>query len=87
MKNNEWHSKSHQIPSKSRRISQPLGKSKKYYLEILFLNTIYYLEGGSAGKTPNFEKLKNLFYKYKEWDTKTGKPSETKLKQLGLDKL
>ena len=44
-------------------------------------------EGGSAGKTPNFEKLKNLFYKYKDWDSKTGNPSETKLKQLGLDKL
>jgi aldehyde:ferredoxin oxidoreductase len=44
-------------------------------------------EGGSAGKTPNFEKLKNLFYKYKGWDSKTGKPSESKLKQLGLDKL
>jgi len=44
-------------------------------------------KGGSAGKTPDFEKLKHLFYKYKEWHPETGKPSETKLKQLGLDKL
>jgi len=44
-------------------------------------------EGGSAGKSPNFEKLKNIFYKFKDWDPKTGKPSESKLKKLGLDKL
>jgi len=44
-------------------------------------------EGGSAGKSPNFDKLKNIFYKFKDWDPKTGKPSESKLKKLGLDKL
>jgi aldehyde:ferredoxin oxidoreductase len=44
-------------------------------------------KGGSAGKTPDFEKLKNFFYKFKEWNPETGKPSETKLKQLGLDKI
>ncbi len=44
-------------------------------------------EGGSAGKTPNFDKLKNFFYQFKDWDPKTGKPSESKLKKLGLDKL
>jgi aldehyde:ferredoxin oxidoreductase len=44
-------------------------------------------EGGSAGKSPDFEKLKGLFYKYKDWDPTTGKPSDTKLKKLGLDTL
>jgi len=44
-------------------------------------------KGGSAGKKPNFEKLKNFFYNFKDWDPKTGKPSDIKLKQLGLNKL
>ncbi|MFX0074815.1 MAG: aldehyde ferredoxin oxidoreductase family protein [Candidatus Hermodarchaeota archaeon] len=43
--------------------------------------------GGSAGKTPDFEKLKNLFYKFRNWDPETGKPSKAKLKQLGLNSL
>ena len=43
--------------------------------------------GGSAGKSPDFEKLKRLFYKYRDWEVDTGKPSNEKLKQLGLDKL
>ncbi|MFX1573263.1 MAG: aldehyde ferredoxin oxidoreductase family protein [Promethearchaeota archaeon] len=40
--------------------------------------------GGSAGKSPNFEKLKKLFYQYREWDLVTGKPSEKKLKTLNI---
>jgi aldehyde:ferredoxin oxidoreductase len=43
--------------------------------------------GGSAGKTPNFEKLKNLFYKFRNWESDTGKPSKEKLVQLGLNSL
>jgi aldehyde:ferredoxin oxidoreductase len=43
--------------------------------------------GGSAGKTPDFTKLKNLFYKYRDWEFNSGKPSNSKLKKLGLDKL
>ena len=43
--------------------------------------------GGSAGKTPDFAKLKKLFYKYRDWDINSGKPSIAKLRQLGLDKL
>ncbi|NVM17702.1 MAG: aldehyde ferredoxin oxidoreductase family protein [Candidatus Lokiarchaeota archaeon] len=43
--------------------------------------------GGSAGKSPDFEKLKNLFYNFRDWELDTGKPSNKKLKQLGLDKL
>jgi aldehyde:ferredoxin oxidoreductase len=42
-------------------------------------------EGGSAGRSPDFEKLKSLFYKYREWDPITGKPSINKLKKLGLE--
>lgn len=37
-------------------------------------------KGGSAGRTPNFDKLKELFYKYREWDPITGLPSANKLK-------
>jgi aldehyde:ferredoxin oxidoreductase len=43
--------------------------------------------GGSAGRTPNFGKLKEHFYKYRDWEMNTGKPSEAKLKHLGLDNL
>jgi len=31
-------------------------------------------EGGSAGKTPDFKRLKELFYKYRDWDPISGKP-------------
>jgi len=41
-------------------------------------------EGGSAGKSPNFNKLKMLFYKIKDWNVKTGLPSEKKMDYLGL---
>ena len=43
--------------------------------------------GGSAGRTPDFAKLKKLFYKFREWELNTGKPTKNKLKQLGLDTL
>jgi len=44
-------------------------------------------DGGAAGKTPNFEQLKKAYYKYRTFDLETGKPSEEKLKNLGLDNL
>lgn len=31
-------------------------------------------EGGSKGRTPDFLKLKELFYSYRNWDPLTGKP-------------
>ena len=43
--------------------------------------------GGSAGRTPDFAKLRKLFYKFRDWDLNTGKPTKNKLKQLGLDTL
>jgi aldehyde:ferredoxin oxidoreductase len=43
--------------------------------------------GGSAGKTPDFNKLKESFYKYRDWERDTGIPSKAKLKLLGLDSL
>ena len=43
--------------------------------------------GESAGKSPNFQQLKEAYYKYREFDTKTGYPSQEKLKSLGLDNL
>jgi len=44
-------------------------------------------EGGSAGKTPNFEQLKEAYYKYKTFDSKTGYPKQDKLEKLGLNNL
>jgi len=44
-------------------------------------------EGGSAGKSPDFKKLKQLYYKHKDWNPATGKPNDSKLKELGLDSL
>jgi aldehyde:ferredoxin oxidoreductase len=40
--------------------------------------------GGSVGKSPNFAKLKRLFYKYRNWDPITGLPNLEKLKSLNL---
>ncbi|MFX1302708.1 MAG: aldehyde ferredoxin oxidoreductase family protein [Promethearchaeota archaeon] len=46
------------------------------------------LEGTeSAGKSPNYEQLKNEYYKYRQWDMKTGKLSQENLKRLGLGEL
>ena len=44
-------------------------------------------EGGSAGKAPDFKKLKTAYYKYRTYDPETGYPSGEKLKSLNLDKL
>jgi aldehyde:ferredoxin oxidoreductase len=44
-------------------------------------------EGGSAGNTPNFEKLKKAYYNYRTFDLITGYPNQEKLKFLGLDNL
>jgi len=44
-------------------------------------------DGGSAGRSPDFEKLKRYFYEYRDWNHHTGKPSDSKLKYLGLENL
>jgi aldehyde:ferredoxin oxidoreductase len=44
-------------------------------------------EGGSAGKTPNFQQLKNAYYKFRQFDKESGYPSQDKLTELGLDDL
>jgi len=40
--------------------------------------------GGSAGRFPNFNKLKNFFYEYRMWDPITGLPEPKKLNSLNL---
>ena len=45
------------------------------------------IEGGSAGKTPNFQQLKDAYYKYRQFDIESGYPNQEKLKDLGLDDL
>jgi len=44
-------------------------------------------DGGSAGKTPNFQQLKEAYYKYRQFDMKSGYPNKEKLKDLGLENL
>jgi len=44
-------------------------------------------EGGSAGKSPDFNKLKRLFYSYRDWNFETGLPNEQKLEILGLKEI
>ncbi|MBD3338906.1 MAG: aldehyde ferredoxin oxidoreductase [Candidatus Lokiarchaeota archaeon] len=44
-------------------------------------------ESESAGKTPNFQKLKEAYYHYRTFDLKSGYPSQEKLQDLGLDNL
>ncbi|MHA2035390.1 MAG: aldehyde ferredoxin oxidoreductase family protein [Promethearchaeota archaeon] len=41
-------------------------------------------EGGSAGRSPDFNKLKCLFYEHRGWDPKTGIPSEEKIQSLNI---
>ncbi|MFX1280273.1 MAG: aldehyde ferredoxin oxidoreductase family protein [Promethearchaeota archaeon] len=41
-------------------------------------------EGGSKGKSPNFEEMKRIFYKIRDWDLVSGKPNENKLKALNI---
>jgi aldehyde:ferredoxin oxidoreductase len=44
-------------------------------------------EGGSAGKSPDFEKIKSAYYAYRSFDINTGYPDKDKLASLGLDQL
>lgn len=44
-------------------------------------------EGGSAGKSPDFEKLKKLYFNVRDWDLETGYPSQEKLEDLDLENL
>ena len=44
-------------------------------------------EGGSAGKSPDFQKLKDFYYKYRTFDPTTGYPNKETLVRLGLDNL
>lgn len=44
-------------------------------------------DGGSAGKSPDFDKLKKALYDYRTFDPNTGYPSQEKLKSLGLENI
>jgi aldehyde:ferredoxin oxidoreductase len=43
-----------------------------------------FTQGGSAGRTPNFKNLKEMFYELRDWNAISGKPSDTKLKELNI---
>ncbi|MEJ2251457.1 MAG: aldehyde ferredoxin oxidoreductase C-terminal domain-containing protein, partial [Candidatus Lokiarchaeota archaeon] len=55
---------------------------KDEILPKILLNPVQ--EGGSAGKSPDFEKLKQAFYMFRKINPETGYPSKDKLKELGL---
>ncbi|TFF98313.1 MAG: hypothetical protein EU547_01910 [Promethearchaeota archaeon] len=42
-------------------------------------------EGTARRKTPDYKKLRNYYYKFRDWDIKTGGPTSRKLKLLGLE--
>ena len=42
------------------------------------------LEGGAKGKVPDIEMMLDEYYKFRGWDRKTGWPTVSKLKELGL---
>lgn len=41
-------------------------------------------EGSTSGSVPNMDYLPREYYKYRQWDWETGKPSKEKLFELGL---
>jgi aldehyde:ferredoxin oxidoreductase len=44
-------------------------------------------KGAARGKTPNYEKLRKYYYKFREWDISTGEPKKNKLKALELENI
>lgn len=63
-----------------------LGVSRKDdYLPKIVLTPLK--EGGTEGRVPNIGKMIQKHYEIRKWDYESGKPTEEKLKQLGLDKL
>jgi aldehyde:ferredoxin oxidoreductase len=45
------------------------------------------LKGPTRGMVPNLQRQLQDYYAYREWDSKTGRPSTDKLVELGLDKI
>ena len=41
-------------------------------------------DGGTRGMVPNLEKQLTDYYKYRDWDRTTGRPSAVALKKVGL---
>ena len=44
-------------------------------------------EGNVAGMTPPFEELITDYYKFRDWNTQTGRPSKSKIDALDLDEI
>ena len=69
-----------------RILNNKLGVSRKDdYLPKIVLTPLK--EGGTEGRVPNIDKMLQKYYEIRKWDYESGKPTEEKLKQLGLDKL
>jgi len=44
-------------------------------------------EGGARGNVPDLERQLREYYSFRGWDSSTGRPTEAKLKQLGVGEL
>jgi aldehyde:ferredoxin oxidoreductase len=67
-----------------RAISNKLGlKRKDDKLPKICLQA--HTEGSTVGKKPDMDLLLKDYYRYRQWDWKTGRPMEQKLKELDLD--
>lgn len=44
-------------------------------------------DGGTEGHVPDFEAMLREYYQVRDWDWATGRPSDAKLQQLGLNEL
>ena len=81
--------------TKATGLSLPMEEFKKLGERIYMIKRLFNLkmgltpfnDGGSAGKTPNFQQLKEAYYKYRLFDMKSGYPNKEKLKDLGLENL
>lgn len=45
------------------------------------------LEGPTRGMVPNLDRQLSDYYRFRDWDRKTGYPSQSKIKELGLENL
>jgi aldehyde:ferredoxin oxidoreductase len=42
-------------------------------------------DGGSQGYVPPFDEMLEEYYRVREWDTQTGRPTEDRLRKLNLE--
>jgi aldehyde:ferredoxin oxidoreductase len=55
------------------------------HLELQCVWLEHFFHGGSAGYVQDVKAMLIAYYNHRGWDSETGKPSHTKLLELGLD--